>query len=119
LGKIKYPNKQEDKQMKKTIVSILLIAFFLGSFTNSGHAQKPDYEKYGRIAMAVVQADFPGAPIREYEYLGRKNIDTSKAEDGFRFKVQENNQNFFVIIKVNHDLTNKKLINLTVESQKQ
>ncbi|MEO2074121.1 MAG: DUF3889 domain-containing protein [Bacillus sp. (in: firmicutes)] len=105
--------------MKKTLISILMAAFFLVSFTNQSHAQKPDYEKYGRIAMAVVQADFPGSPIRDYEYLGRKKMDSSKVEDGFRFKVQENNQNFFVIIRVNHDLTNNKLLNLTVETQKQ
>ena len=94
------------------------IAFFIFfNFNNVGLAQKPAYEKYSRIAMAVVQADFPSDPIRDYEYLGRKKINDKIVEDGFRFKVQENNKNFFVTVRVNHDIKNKKLVNLTVESQ--
>jgi hypothetical protein len=103
--------------MRKYFVSILIMLFMSISFTNHGLAQKPDYEKYSKIAIAVVQADFPGDPIRDYEYLGRKKISGTKVEDGFRFKVRENNKNFLVTVRVSHDLTNKKLLNLTVESQ--
>lgn len=92
---------------------------FLVYVNLQGEAQKPDYEKFGRIAITVVQADFPGDPIKDYEYLGRKKIDATKVEDGFRFKVQEKNQNFFVIVRVSHDATNNKILNITVESQKQ
>ncbi|PLS03049.1 DUF3889 domain-containing protein [Neobacillus cucumis] len=105
--------------MKKYFVSFMLMLALFINFQELGHAQQADYEKYGRIAMAVVKADFPNDPVRDYEYLGRKKIDNTKVEDGFRFKVQENNQLFFVTIRVNHDLTNNKLLSLTVEAQKQ
>lgn len=105
--------------MKKYFAAFIMLLCFFAYFTNQGYAQKPDYEKYGRIAMAVVREDFPGQPIRDYEYLGRKKMDDMKVEDSFRFKVQDNNQNFFVTIRVNHDVRTKKLLNLTVESQKQ
>ncbi|MCL6573778.1 MAG: YqzG/YhdC family protein [Bacillus sp. (in: Bacteria)] len=103
--------------MKKYLITILILFLISINFNNLGLAQKPDYEKYSRIAIAVVQADFPGEPIKDYEYLGRKKINETKVEDSFRFKVQENNKNLLVTVKVNHDITNKKLLNLTVESQ--
>ena len=105
--------------MKKFLAAIVIMFCFLVYVNLQGEAQKPDYEKFGRIAITVVQADFPGDPIKDYEYLGRKKIDATKVEDGFRFKVQEKNQNFFVIVMVSHDATNNKILNITVESQKQ
>ncbi|MGG3467253.1 DUF3889 domain-containing protein [Neobacillus pocheonensis] len=105
--------------MKKFLAAIVIMFCFLVYVNLQGEAQKPDYEKFGRIAITVVQADFPGDPIKDYEYLGRKKIDATKVEDGFRFKVQEKNQNFFVIVRVSHDATNNKILNITVESQKQ
>ncbi|MEH7336518.1 DUF3889 domain-containing protein [Neobacillus drentensis] len=105
--------------MKKFLAGLFIMLCFFVYVNLQGEAQKPDYEKFGRIAITVVQADFPGAPIKDYEYLGRKKIDTTKVEDGFRFKVQENNQNFFVIVRVSHDATNNKVLNINVENQKQ
>ncbi|MDN3018806.1 DUF3889 domain-containing protein [Paenibacillus sp. BSR1-1] len=105
--------------MRKFLAGLFIMLCFLVYVNLQGEAQKPDYEKFGRIAITVVQADFPGAPIKDYEYLGRKKIDAAKVEDGFRFKVQENNQNFFVIVRVSHDATNNKVLNITVENQKQ
>jgi len=105
--------------MKKYFAATLIMLSLFINFQHSVFAQKPDYEKYGRIAMAVIKADFPGEPVRDYEYLGRKKINDMKVEDGFRFKVQENNQNFFVTIRISHDVRNNKLLNLTVETQKQ
>lgn len=105
--------------MKKILAAIFIMFGLLVAVNLQGAAQKPDYEKFGRIAISVVQADFPGAPIRDYEYLGRKKIDQTKVEDGFKFKVQEKNQNFFVIVRVTHDATNNKVLNIMVETQKQ
>lgn len=75
--------------MKKYLAAILIMCSLIINFQKPGFAQKPDYEKYGRIAMAVIKEDFPGEPVRDYEYLGRKKINDMKVEDGFRFKVQE------------------------------
>jgi hypothetical protein len=66
-----------------------------------------------------VKEDYPGDEVQEYEYLGRKKINETKVEDSFRFQVKEKNETFTVTVRVNHDVTNNKLSNITVESQKQ
>jgi Protein of unknown function (DUF3889) len=105
--------------MKKYFLSVLVTLFVLSNFSHVGHAQKPDYEKYGRIAISIVKEDYPGEEIREYEYLGRKKINETKVEDSFRFQVQEKNEKWFVSVKVTHDISNNKVLNITVESKKQ
>ncbi|WP_040204360.1 DUF3889 domain-containing protein [Neobacillus jeddahensis] len=105
--------------MKKYLISVFVTVCLFSQINLHGNAQRPDYEKYGRIAMAVVKTDFPGDPVRDYRYLGRKNLSKSTVEDSFRFKVQEKNQTFNVTVRINHDTKNKKLLHLTVESQKQ
>ncbi|OLS33615.1 DUF3889 domain-containing protein [Bacillus sp. MRMR6] len=105
--------------MKKTIISIIVSLFVLIGFNDTIFAQKPDYEKYGRIAMAVVKEDYPGDAITEYEYLGRKKVNETSVEDSFRFQVQENNIKYLVTIKVNHNIANNKLLTITVDSKKQ
>jgi hypothetical protein len=105
--------------MKKTIISIIVSLFVLVGFNDSISAQKPDYEKYGRIAMAVVKEDYPGDAITEYEYLGRRKVDESSVEDSFRFQVQEDNIKYQVTVKVNHNIANNKLLTVTVDSKRQ
>jgi len=104
--------------MKKIAAVFVLTVCIISSFHLSVNAQRPDYEKYGRMAIAVVAADYPGQNIQEYEYLGRRKINNTSVMDSFRFQVQENNQKFYVTVMVSHDLQNKKLINLTVQSQR-
>ncbi|WP_251552182.1 DUF3889 domain-containing protein [Neobacillus muris] len=103
--------------MKKVLASILLYSL-LALFSNQAFAQQVDYEKYGRMSIAVVKADYPASQVQDYEYLGRKKLGGTNVVDSFRFQVQDKNQKFYVIVKVRHDLTNQKLINLTVETQK-
>jgi hypothetical protein len=103
--------------MKRYLLQMLITLFCLGSFTNTGFAQRPNYEKYGRIAITVVKEDFPGDEIKEYQYLGRKNISESKVEDSFSFQVQENNQKFNVTVKVTHDIKTNKLLTISVDSK--
>lgn len=98
---------------------MVITLFCLGSFANFGFAERPDYEKYGRIAITVVKENYPGDEIKEYQYLGRKNISQSKVDDSFSFQVQENNQKFTVIVKVTHDTKTNKLLTITVDSKKQ
>lgn len=105
--------------MKKLILPILFTFCFVFGIGNHGYAQNPDYEKYGKIAITVVVADYPGDPVRDYEYLGRKKLSENTVEDSFRFQVEEKNEKFFVTVKVKHNLTNNKLQTITVESQKQ
>ncbi len=105
--------------MKKYLLSTLLLGAFLFSFSSFTQAQTPDYEKYGKIAMAVIVADYPGEEVRDYQYLGRKKLSDTTVEDSFRFQVQENSKKLDVIVKVNHDISNKKLLTITVVPQKQ
>ncbi|RFU60687.1 DUF3889 domain-containing protein [Bacillus sp. V59.32b] len=98
----------------KKILSILFAVMIL---FQSGviAAEKPDYEKYGQIAIAVVKADYPGEAVTEYQYLGRKKLMNDQVEDGFLFNVTENGKKVDVTVKVRHSLANNKMLNLTVE----
>ncbi|WP_462408867.1 DUF3889 domain-containing protein [Neobacillus sp. Marseille-QA0830] len=102
--------------MKKNFASILMLSLLL-LFSNQAYAEQVHYEKYGRMAIAIVKADYPASQVQEYEYLGRQKVTDTNVVDSFRFQVHEKNQKFFVIVKISHDLTNQKLINLTVEKK--
>lgn len=43
--------------MKKVIMMLMGIFLIIQAGSISAQAQKPDYEKYGKIAITVVQAD--------------------------------------------------------------
>ncbi|CAH0192246.1 hypothetical protein SRABI96_01701 [Peribacillus sp. Bi96] len=104
--------------MKKVIMMLMGIFLIIQAGSISAQAQKPDYEKYGKIAIAVVQADYPEVEISDYEYNGRKTIAKNFVQDDFRFLVKEKGKEFNVIVTVQHDLTNEKLLNLKVTEQK-
>jgi hypothetical protein len=106
-------------QMKKHLISALLLGAYLFSFSSFTQAQQPDYEKYGKVAMAVVIADYPGEEVRDYKYLGRNQINDTTVEDSFRFQVQENSKKVNVLVKVSHTIPNNKTLTITVVPQKQ
>lgn len=106
----------------KRSLFVLFILLLWGSHFALGESvqgqEKPDYEKYGRIATAVVKADFPSDEVVEYEYQGRSTQPGGDIViDSFKFEVKDNGKDIFVIIKVAHHLKNKKLIQLTVAEQ--
>lgn len=105
--------------MKKFLLCFLTIILFL----NVGSpiltkGQQPDYEKYGRIAIAVVKEDFPGEEVVEYDYIGRQKLSDTDVVDSFSFQVKENNKPVIVIVRISHSLNNKKLLSLTVEEKR-
>ncbi|MCP1491335.1 DUF3889 domain-containing protein [Peribacillus frigoritolerans] len=104
--------------MKKVIVMLMGIFLIIQAGSISAQAQKPDYEKYGKIAITVVQADYPEVEITDYEYKGRKTVAKNLVEDDFRFSVEDKGQEFNVIVTVQHDLKNEKLLSLKVTEQK-
>ncbi|MGG0410241.1 DUF3889 domain-containing protein [Peribacillus simplex] len=104
--------------MKKVIVMLMGIFLIIQAVSISAHAQKPDYEKYGKIAITVVQADYPEVEINDYEYKGRKTVAKNLVEDDFRFLVEDKGNEFNVIVTVQHDLKNEKLLSLKVTEQK-
>lgn len=96
---------------------ILGIFFAISLLFQSGlvSAQQPDYEKYGKIAISVVQGDYPGEPVTDYQYMGRKNLGGGQVEDSFLFTVKENGKKVKPLVKVRHSIANNKLVNLSVE----
>ncbi|RDU35224.1 hypothetical protein DRW41_19085 [Neobacillus piezotolerans] len=104
--------------MKKLVAVLIAVLAFMAIQPDQIEAQQPHYEKYGRMAMAIVNADYPGDPIREYEYLGRSKVNQSDVADTFRFKVEEKGKSFYVRVIITHSLTAAKLLTLKVEPER-
>lgn len=103
----------------KTKLAVFLCLFSILIGIQSVSAQQPDYEKYGRIAIAVVKEDYPGDQVREYKYVGRTKVNETAVMDKFSFQLTENGKPITVEVNVNHSLKNNKLLSLTVAEQKQ
>ncbi|MBU8880109.1 YqzG/YhdC family protein [Bacillus sp. FJAT-29790] len=106
--------------MKRILLLFLTISLIMNISSTSALAlnQKPDYEKYGRIAIAIVKEDYPGEAVIEYQYTGRQKISDTAVVDSFTFQVKENNKPITVTVKIAHSLKNKKLLRLSVEEKK-
>ncbi|REJ14507.1 MAG: hypothetical protein C6W57_13780 [Caldibacillus debilis] len=103
-------------QVKKFIQLFIFLSLVL--LPSMALAKEEDgYAKYGRIATAVVREDYPGQPVTEYAYLGREELSGNRVQDRFRFELKENGVEKFVIVTVVHDLSNKKLLNLSVTEE--
>lgn len=104
--------------MKKNVFAIMSVCLLFFSGFAQVQAEKIDYEKYGKIAIAVVRADYTGEAVTEYEYLGREKLNETDVQDSFKFKVKENDKEVNVVVKVKHSVQNNKLLTLTVEEVK-
>ncbi|MED3575134.1 DUF3889 domain-containing protein [Cytobacillus praedii] len=105
--------------MKKFLFVFIIISFFMCAWTISAAAsEKPDYEKYGRIATAVVKEDFPGEEVVEYQYTGRQKASAADVIDSFTFQVNENGKPVTIIVKVTHSPDNNRTLRLTVEEKR-
>lgn len=104
--------------MKKYLVSMLvLLILLMGIQSIDISAQRPDYEKYGRIATSVIKEDFPGEAVQDYKYLGRKQIDDRQVLDSFQYKVSVDGKPVILIVQITHDLKNNRLLSLAVTEQ--
>lgn len=101
--------------MKRILLLLLSIGLFMNVSTSA--AEKPDYEKYGLIAIAVVKANHPNEDVVEYKYEGRQKVTGTEVLDTFTFHVKENGKPVEVKVKIKHDLNNSKLLNITVQEQ--
>ncbi|PLR77553.1 hypothetical protein CU633_10175 [Bacillus sp. V3-13] len=105
--------------MKKSLLIAMFTCLLYAAVPfHTAAQQQPDYEKYGRIATAVVKEDYPGAELKDYQYLGRKRISASDVSDSFRFQVTEQGKPKNVVVNVSHNLQNKKLLNLSVQEER-
>ncbi|WP_246860944.1 DUF3889 domain-containing protein [Bacillus sp. REN3] len=80
-------------------------------------AEEPGYEKYGRIATSVIKEDFPGEEVRDYEYLGRRQVSADEVVDSFHFKVMEGGRQKLVTVQISHHLKDKKTLQLVVTEE--
>ncbi|MBM7586354.1 hypothetical protein JOC86_002906 [Bacillus pakistanensis] len=99
--------------MKKWLL-LFSIFFFCLNLGQAG-AQQPDYEKFGRIAISVVQEDYPGDPVKDYVYKGRKNVSENKVADTFQFTVADQGKQKQVLVTVIHQTDNDKVLSINVE----
>jgi hypothetical protein len=106
--------------MKKLIAHVAALLILLLSLNGTyANAQRPDYEKYGRIATAVIKEDFPGEPVKDYQYMGRKQLSDGQVMDSFQYKLTDNGKPVLATVQITHDLKSNKLLNLTVTEQSQ
>lgn len=103
--------------MKKYVATVAAVIILLVSFNILNFnvkAEGPDYEKYGRIALAVIKEDFPGEEVSDYKYLGRKQNSEDEVVDSFQFKLTEEGKPILATVQITHNLKNDKLLTLTV-----
>ncbi|MCS0789671.1 YqzG/YhdC family protein [Cytobacillus pseudoceanisediminis] len=105
--------------MKKYLSIFMLVCLLAGGGSLAGAVQKPDYEKYGRIAIAVVKEDYPGEEVVDYQYGGRKKVTETDVTDTFTFTVNEDGKPVTVLVMVTHNLKDNKAVSLTVERKPQ
>ncbi|MGE7604009.1 DUF3889 domain-containing protein [Peribacillus sp. NPDC097675] len=104
--------------MRKLLTLIMGFMMIMQLAPDTPLAASPDYEKYGKIAITVVQADYPGDNVTDYEYKGRKKLANNQVEDDFVFLVVENGKEFNVTVTIQHNLKNNKLLSMKVTEQK-
>lgn len=100
----------------KIRIALFLCMFMMFYSVDSGLAKEEiSYEKYGKIAIAVVAIDFPSNQVTDYKFEGRNIISKGIVEDQFLFLVKEKGKEINVRVKIKHSLFHKKLLSLTVE----
>ncbi|MGF2615174.1 DUF3889 domain-containing protein [Rossellomorea vietnamensis] len=98
--------------MKKWIVIFSMVLFFLAG--QPSLAQQPDYQKFGRIATAVVKEDYTGEKLADYKYDGRKTLSGGQIQDSFTFNVKKDGKDVVVKVNVVHNPDKPKDLNLSV-----
>jgi hypothetical protein len=86
--------------MKKWMMIFSLLFFLLGgqqTFAQQG------YQKYGRIAIAVVKEDYTGEKLADYKYDGRKSLTGGQVKDTFTFDVVKDGKDVTVKVNVVHN----------------
>lgn len=105
--------------MKKFLSGLMMVVFLFSVLSYQPAHGQTDYEKYGRIAIALVKEDYPSAPVSEYQYLGRQKLEGDKVKDSFQFKVTEQGKEKSVIVDIVHDIKNKKTLDVSVREAQQ
>lgn len=98
-------------KMRKWMIIFSLVLAMMGS--QQALAQQ-DYERYGRIATAVVKEDYTGEKLADYKYDGRKTLPGGQIEDAFTFDVVKDGKDVSVKVKVVHNPDKPTDLNISV-----
>ncbi|WP_409304463.1 DUF3889 domain-containing protein [Peribacillus sp. SCS-155] len=98
--------------MKRIFAFVFIICMLLQG--HMAEAQTAQYEKYGRTALGIVQSDYPGEPVTDYQYQGRRDLGNGQVEDSFRFTVRERGQVKTVDVIVRHRVRDDKVTQVTI-----
>lgn len=104
--------------MRKKALLAILLPFLISVIIQQPVLGQTDYEKFGRIAIAVVKENYPGVEVKEYQYLGRQKINENQAVDSFKFNVTEDAEKKSVIVLVKHSIKEGKVLDVTVQEEK-
>jgi hypothetical protein len=99
--------------MRKWIIIFSAVLFLFGG--QESMAQKPDYEKFGRIATAVVKEDYTGDKLQDYKYEGRKTLSAGKVQDSFTFDVVKDGKEVNVQVVVVHNPEKPNELSISVD----
>jgi Protein of unknown function (DUF3889) len=108
--------------MKKKMLSLLICCLFQFTAWQSVHAQQqqqPDYEKWGKIAVAVVKENYPNSEIIDYKHVERQDISVTQSKHTFTLQVKQRNQTFNVKVIVTYNPRTDRLISVTMEEIRQ
>ncbi|WP_246939026.1 DUF3889 domain-containing protein [Bacillus pinisoli] len=91
---------------KKIAFPLITLAFLIGLsssyfFQDSmGIAQQPDYAKWSKMAVNVMNENYAEQDVSDFKYEGRKQISDTKSEDSFLFEVTSGDKKFNVRVVV-------------------
>jgi putative cell wall-binding protein len=109
--------------MNKKMLSLLICCLFHITAWQAVNAQQqqqqPDYEKWGRIAVAVVKENYPDSEIIDYKHLGQQNVSVTQSKHTFTIEVKHRNQTFNVKVVVTYNPRTDRLISVGMEEIRQ
>lgn len=83
--------------MKKLLCAVFFSIVFIASFTAKGHhaiEEHDSVERWERIAWSALEEKYKGASLKDYEYIGRTEINDEETKDVFRVTVNQKGKSF-------------------------
>lgn len=105
--------------MKKWVLGLLSVLLLLSTAAGVAQAQKPDYEKWGKIAIQLVKENYPKAEISEYQYMGREEISDTEAKDTFHFTAKQADKSKEIFVALTFNPKTKQLKSVNIKEKKQ
>lgn len=105
--------------MKKWVLGLLSVLLLLSTVVSVAQAEKPEYEKWGKIAIQLVKENYPEAEVSEYQYQGREEISKTEAKDTFHFTAKQDNKSLDIYVALTFNPQTEQLKSVNIEEKKQ